>query len=66
MLFNPSGSHISRGSIRALACHDRRLAGRNGRVGQLLSDGFFVCICVVGEGADHGTRGACGPLDLAP
>ena len=45
------------GSIRALACANRRPAGRNGRVTQSMTGELFGCISVVGEGADHGTRG---------
>ena len=49
------------GSTRALACFDRRLAGRNERVGQAVNSDSIDRIAVVGEGADHGTRGACAP-----
>ena len=45
------------GSTRALACSDRRLAGRNGRVIQSLNGDSFDRASVVGEGADHRTRG---------
>ena len=45
------------GSIRALACSDRRLADRNGRVIQSLYGDSFDRARVVGEGADHSTRG---------
>ncbi|MBI2946275.1 MAG: DUF1553 domain-containing protein [Verrucomicrobia bacterium] len=45
------------GSTRALACFDRRLAGRSGCVAQPLHSDLSDRACVVGEGADHGTRG---------
>ncbi|MBI2948651.1 MAG: hypothetical protein HYY23_13490, partial [Verrucomicrobia bacterium] len=48
---------VEMGSTRALACSDRRLAGRNGRVGQSLNDASVERPDVVGEGANHGTRG---------
>ena len=45
------------GSTRAFACSDRRLAGRNGAVHPSLKGEWFGCAAVVGEGADHSTRG---------
>ena len=45
------------GSTRALACSDRRLADRNGDVIQSLNGDLFERASVVGEGADHCTRG---------
>ena len=45
------------GSTRALACSDRRLAGRNGGAIQSLNGAPFERAKVVGEGADHCTRG---------
>ena len=45
------------GSTRALACSDRRPAGRNGVETQSLSGDSAGGTNVVGEGADHGTRG---------
>jgi len=48
------------GSTRALACSDRRPAGRNESIIQS-PDGYpFESPCVVGEGANHCTRGAAG------
>ena len=44
------------GSTRALACSDRRLAGRNGGAIQSLNGGPVERAHVVGEGADHSTR----------
>ena len=45
------------GSTRALACSDRRLAGRNGGAIQSLNGDPFESPDVIGEGADHCTRG---------
>src|SRR5262245_1118841 len=45
------------GSTRASACPDRRLAGRNGSATQLPNGDSFVHGRVVGEAADHSTRG---------
>jgi len=45
------------GSTRALACSDRRLAGRNGRLSQSLNGDLLERAGLVGEGADQGTRG---------
>ncbi len=45
------------GSIRALACADRRPAGRNESPIRSLNGDPFGSASVVGEGADHRTRG---------
>ena len=45
------------GSIRALACADRRPAGRNEGPIQSPNDDSVLGGSVVGEGADHRTRG---------
>src|SRR5437762_58113 len=45
------------GSTRALACADRRPAGRNESVIESLNGYPFESPCVVGEGANHCTRG---------
>jgi len=45
------------GSTRALACFDRRRAGRKGRVEPLPGGKLSDRTNVVGEGADHRTRG---------
>ena len=45
------------GSTRALACSDRRPAGRNGCVMRSLNGDLLRCGNVVGEGADYCTRG---------
>ena len=45
------------GSTRALASFDRRLAGRNGVETQSLDGDSAGRTSVVGEGADHCTRG---------
>jgi len=45
------------GSTRALACIDRRPAGRKGCVGQSQNSDLFDGTMVVGEGDNHGTRG---------
>ncbi len=44
------------GSTRALACPDRRPAGRNGGTIQSLNSHSFEQASVVGEGANHRTR----------
>jgi len=45
------------GSTRASACPDRRRAGRNESSIQLPNGDSFVHGRLVGEGADHSTRG---------
>ena len=47
---------IELGSTRALACSDRRLAGRNGVETHLLDGDFVGRTSVVGEGVNHSTR----------
>jgi len=49
--------HSKSGSTRALACSDRRLAGLKGGARRPLNGDWFDGTFVVGEGADHGTRG---------
>ena len=46
-----------KGSTRALACSDRRLAGRNGVEAQSRNGDSAGRTNVAGEGADHSTRG---------
>ena len=53
------------GSIRALACSDRRPAGRSQGPKQSPNGGLFIDARVVGGGADHRTRGrVCSPVQL--
>src|SRR5262245_60540269 len=50
---------------RPLACFDRRPAGRNRCAVRSLNGDAFGCTNVVGEGADHSTRGrARSPLQM--
>jgi len=44
------------GSTRALACSDRRLAGRKPNVKRSLDSDLFDNTSLVAEGADHRTR----------
>src|SRR5262245_18642511 len=54
------------GSTRALACSDRRPAGRNPYAVRSPNGDAFGCTNVVGEGADHSTRGrARSPLQVS-
>ena len=53
----PAARPSESGSIRALACADRRLAGRNEGPIQSPNGDSFGGALVVGEGAGHRTRG---------
>ena len=56
---------LESGSIRALACSDRRpRPSEEGTIKPLTGDSYG-CLIVVGEGADHSTRGRVrSPFDL--
>ena len=54
------------GSTRALACSDRRPRRSEEDVVPSLNNGMCQRLAVVGEGADHGTRGRVrSPLNFA-